>query len=85
MEDVMLPAYDKNAVKRNVNLSVNADLVRLARERKINLSALLEESLVDSLRREELRRWKEESRESFESYNQMVAEHGLLSDDLGLL
>lgn len=81
----MLPAYDKNAVKRNVNLSVNADLVRLARERKINLSALLEESLVDSLRREELKRWKEESRESFESYNRMVAEHGLLSDDMGLL
>ena len=81
----MLPAYDKNAIKRNVNLSVNADLVRLAKERKINLSALLEESLVDSLRREELKRWKEESRESFESYNRMVAEHGLLSDDMGLL
>lgn len=81
----MLPAYDKNAAKKNVNLSVNSELVRLAKERKINLSALLEESLVESLRREELQRWKEESRESFESYNRMVAEHGLLSDDMGLL
>lgn len=81
----MLPEYDKSAEKKNVNLSVNSELVRLAREQKINLSALLEESLVESLRREELKRWKEESRESFESYNRMVAEHGLLSDDMGLL
>jgi len=77
--------FEKNAEKKNVNLSVNADLVRLARERKINLSALFEESLVELLQREELKRWKEESRESFESYNRMVAEHGLLSDDMGLL
>jgi antitoxin CcdA len=77
--------FDKNAEKKNVNLCVNSDLVRLAKERKINLSALFEESLVESLQREELKRWKEESRESFESYNRMVAEHGLLSDDMGLL
>ena len=84
-EDVMQLGFEKNAEKKNVNLSVNADLVRLARERKINLSALFEESLVELLQREELKRWKEESRESFESYNRMVAEHGLLSDDMGLL
>lgn len=77
--------FDKNAEKKNVNLCVNADLVRLAKEKKINLSALFEESLVESLQREELKRWKEESKESFESYNRMVAEHGLLSDDMGLL
>lgn len=81
----MLTEYDKDSGKKNVNLSVNADLIRLAKERRINLSALLEESLVESLRKEELRHWKEESRESFESYNRMVAEHGLLSDDMGLL
>lgn len=81
----MQPDFDRNAEKKNVNLSVNADLIRLAKERKINLSALLEESLLESLQREELKRWKEESRESFESYNRMVAEHGLLSDDMGLL
>ena len=81
----MQPEFDKNAEKKNVNLSVNADLVRLAKERKINLSALFEQSLLESLQREELKRWKEASRESFESYNRMVAEHGLLSDDMGLL
>jgi len=84
-EDVMPLDYNKSAEKKNVNLSANADLVRLAKERKINLSALFEESLVESLQREELKRWKEESQESFESYNRMVAEHGLLSDDMGLL
>lgn len=80
----MQPGYDKNADKKSVNLSVNSDLIRLARERKVNLSALLEESLVESLRREELERWKEESKESFKSYNQMVEEHGIPSDEFGL-
>lgn len=32
----------QNAEKKNVNLSVNADLIRLAKERKINISALFE-------------------------------------------
>jgi len=81
----MQPEYNRNAERKNVNLSANADLVRLAKERKINLSAVFEESLVESLQRDELNRWKKESKESFESYNRMVAEHGLLSDDMGLL
>lgn len=80
----MQPGYDKNADKKSVNLSVNSDLIRLARERKVDLSALLEESLVESFRREELERWKEESKESFKSYNRMVEKHGILSDEFGL-
>lgn len=80
----MQPGYDKNADKKSVNLSVNSDLIRLARERNVDLSALLEESLVESFRREELERWKEETKESFKSYNRMVEEHGTLSDEFGL-
>lgn len=41
--------------------------------------------MVSWLEKEELERWKEESKESFESYNRMVAEHGLISDEMGLL
>lgn len=79
-EASMLPEHDKHTDKK-VSIRVNTGLVRLAKESKINFSALL----VESLRREELQRWRKESSESFKSYNRMVKEHGLLSDDLGLL
>lgn len=39
--------YDRSAAKKPVNLSVNGDLVRLARERGINLSHELETRLTE--------------------------------------
>lgn len=32
-----------------------------------------------------LERWREENRQSFESYNEMIEKRGLFSDDMGLL
>ena len=81
----MQTAYDKNARRQSVNLTANSDLVRLVREEKGSLSALLEESMLSFLAHKELIRWKEENKKSFESYNSMIEKHGLLSDDLGLL
>jgi post-segregation antitoxin (ccd killing protein) len=37
------------------------------------------------IRVEQERRWLEENREAIAQYNRRVAEHGLLSDDAGLL
>ena len=37
------------------------------------------------LAKKELERWRDENRQSFESYNQMIEKQGLFSDDLGLL
>ena len=73
---------DRSAPKKSTNLSINSDLLRQARERKINLSQLLEKSLVELLREEKGVSWREENREAIEEYNRRVASSGVFSDGL---
>ncbi len=47
--------------KKSTNLSINSDLLRRARERKINLSRTLEERLTEILRHEECEAWRTEN------------------------
>ncbi|HBA89541.1 MAG TPA: hypothetical protein DCZ75_16610 [Geobacter sp.] len=75
----------KGAVRKAVNVTADIELVRRVRDQKGNLSALLEDSMVAFLKKKELERWKEENRHSFESYDRMIEEHGVLSDEIGLL
>ncbi len=77
--------YNCCAPKRHVNLSANSELVDLVRKEKGNLSALFEQSMITFLAERELMQWKEESKASFESYNRMIEERGLVSDEIGLL
>lgn len=76
--------YNVKATRRPVNLTANSDLVDRVRSEKGNLSALFEQSMVTFLAERELIRWKEENRVSFDSYNRMIEERGLLSEDIGL-
>lgn len=79
----MQRAYAKrNTPKKSTNLSINSDLLRQARERKINLSQLLESSLVELLRQRKGVSWREENREAIEEYNRRVAAGGVFSDGL---
>ncbi|MGH6913465.1 MAG: type II toxin-antitoxin system CcdA family antitoxin [Geminicoccaceae bacterium] len=75
-----VPVCDPAAPKKAVNLSLNSDLLRQARELKINLSKALEESLVQILREERARRWKEENREAIEAHNRFIENYGLFND-----
>ena len=75
----MQHATDKNALRKSVNVTANVDLVRRVRQEKGNLSALLEESMVSFLEKKESERWKKENRLAFESYNEMIENHGLFS------
>ena len=77
----MRASHDKNAQRKPVNVTANIELVKRVRDEKGNLSALLEESMLAFLKKKELERWKNESRQSFESYDRMIEEHGVLSDD----
>lgn len=81
----MQKAYAKGVRRQPVNVTADADLVKRVRQEKGNLSALLEEAMRDFLVKKELERWRDESRQSFESYNEMVGTQGLFSDDMGLL
>lgn len=74
------PVGDPKAPKKAVNLSINSDLLRQARERRINLSRMLEEQLERVLRAERARRWQEENREAIEAHNRYVEKYGLFND-----
>lgn len=76
------PVYDPKAPKKAVNLSINGDLLRQARELNINLSKMLETQLEQMIRRERTRRWQEDNREAIEAHNRFVEEHGIFSDRL---
>jgi antitoxin CcdA len=56
------PVFDPNAPKQAVNLSINGDMLRQAREMKINLSKTLEEKLEQLVREERARRRQDADR-----------------------
>jgi antitoxin CcdA len=74
--------FDPNAPKKSTNLSINSDLLRQAKERRINISQALELRLAELLREEKSRRWKEENREAIEDYNRRIEGRGAFSDGL---
>ena len=67
--------------KTATNLSLRADLVRRARELKINLSAVLEAALEQAVRAVEREAWLVENAEAIDDYNARVAKRGVFSDD----
>ena len=76
----MQTAYDTQAPKRAANLSINADLLNKARELNINLSATLEQALVEVLRKKARDQWVAENKAAMEAYNEHVHKHGVFSD-----
>ena len=68
--------------RRTVRLSLNADLVREAREYHLNLSATLERALVEQLRHLRAERWLTENKDGIAAYNSLVAQHGAFADTL---
>ena len=75
----------RQSKKRAVNLFVDVELLDEARRMNINISETLEQRLRGLIRADQERRWFEENREAIAQYNRRVAEHGLLSDNAGLL
>ena len=74
--------FDPNAPKKSTNLSINSDLLRQAKERRINIAQALELRLVELLREENSRKWKEENREAIDDYNRRIEAHGTFGDGL---
>ena len=74
--------YNINAPQKPTNLTINSDLLTQAKDYKINLSATLEIALADALKAKKVDLWKEENKEAIESYNNIVEEYGLFSDEI---
>ncbi len=78
----MRPLYDSGALRKPTNLSINSDLLKQARRRKINLSATLEEALAELLRAQQLDAWREDNAAAIKAYNEHVDRHGTFSDSV---
>lgn len=74
--------YDASAPRKPTNLTVNSDLLRKAKERKINVSSVLEAALAEEIRLREELEWKEQNQHAIEHYNRKVKDMGLFSDEL---
>jgi antitoxin CcdA len=74
--------YETQAPKRATNLSINSDLLKLAREFNINLSATLEESLVALIKTKQQQAWLEQNQQAIAAYNQHADERGVFGDSL---
>lgn len=74
--------FDDNAPKKSANLSINSDLLKKARECGINLSAILEHSLIEQVKKSKSEKWREENRDSIAAYNEHVDKNGTFSDDM---
>lgn len=75
-------SYRTDAPKKAVNLSVNSDLLRQAREAGVKLSQVFERALEQETRALRQARWLEENAEAIEAYNEHVARDGVFSDEL---
>lgn len=78
----MSPLYNTNALKKPTNVTVNSDLLTQAKEYKINISATLESALADALKLKKIDIWKEENKAAIASYNAVIEEYGLFSDEM---
>ncbi len=75
--------YDVNAPKRAVNMTLNEDLVRCAREYASNLSEQVEKLLADYVTAERRRREEEEGRldAAISGWNDFDEQHGAFADE----
>lgn len=74
--------YEQTARRKRVNLTVNEDLLALARQYKLNLSRILENSLISELKTRWQNDWLDENKSAISAYNRRIAKHGVFSDGL---
>jgi antitoxin CcdA len=77
---VMQTSFNKNAVKKATNLSINEDLLAEARALKINLSATLEHALMDIVLKEKRKQWLDENKNAIQACNDLANSCGLFAD-----
>ena len=74
--------YDRSAPKKAANLSINRDLLRQARDLKINLSQAFERHLEELVAQRIREQWLEENLPAIEDYNRRIEKRGVYSEGL---
>jgi antitoxin CcdA len=72
---------EKAKTKRAIHLSIRGDLLRAARDADIDVSAVLEQALLQEL----AEGWRRKNRGAIAAYNEFVQRHGIFSGGLGSL
>jgi antitoxin CcdA len=78
----MNAVYNIDAKKKATNLSVNSDLLKLAKMLKINLSKNFEAYLAEVVTQKLEEQWHRENREAIEAYNDEIAKRGTFAKSL---
>ena len=78
----MNSAYNLAAPKKATNLSVNSDLLSQAKALGINISAVLEQSLAEHVKKLKAQAWVRENQSAIQAYNKHVEQHGTFGEDL---
>lgn len=73
--------YDETAVKKPTNVSLNADLLAKARAENINISATLEQALLEKLKQKARDNWLNQNRSAINAMNEFTDKQGLFSDE----
>lgn len=64
--------------RRPTNVTLPENLLKDARELRINLSQAAERGVAAEVKAEKERRWLEQNRAAMDSYNEYIEKHGLL-------
>ena len=75
-----MPRPSSRGAKCATNVVLRADLLEAAREAGINLSALLEQALIEELRVLRCRTWRLQNARAIEAYNGHVDDYGVFTD-----
>ena len=68
--------------KKAVNVSVDAAILKVAKEMGINLSQALEDQLRKLTEPERVRRWQKENKAFTDSYNAYIERNGIAGEEL---
>lgn len=72
----------KPGPKRAVNVSVDAEILAVAKDLGLNLSQTLEDALRALTKEERVRRFQEEIKPSINSYNALIERAGVVGSEL---
>ncbi len=68
--------------KRAVNVSVDAGILKVAKEMGINVSRATEDALRGLTEPERIRRWQDKNKDVIESYNAYIERNGVFGEEL---
>jgi antitoxin CcdA len=71
----------KTGPKRAVNISVDAEILQVAKEMNLSISAVCESALRKATEAERIRRWQAENRASLDSYDALIERAGVFGEE----